>query len=468
MTPILFARNWRTSSEARRRDMQIIELVEYESRRVRTAAPTSDDLSLAERLAAAGDIDARLEVRWLADGRIDVKASSWVGVVRFSAVEIRVVPKLVGGTLRVLQMIEYSDGVPLLAHLPPEQQLAVTGDDLFQLLVRVLVTESKLRIRDGLLRDYRPTEDTLPVMRGRLRVRDQFLKRYGALHRLECDFDEYDGDIPENQLLAAALTAAANHVRAPALRSESRMLAGVIRGICQPPTFDPDWYERRIHYGRRNSRYEGAHKAALLVLGGLALEDLHSASRRGVNAFMVNMNVIFERFVSTLVEHALSGTGLLSTPQMSIRAVVVDESTNRTYSNIRPDLVLTEVSSARRVPVDIKYKLYDTMKFSSADVYQLFTYAYALGAGDEEKIAGVIYASTTTTFGSALRIKGNAGVAAARLRGAGLDVAAALDDIASGDMTATYRKVRGMLRNITGLDIADPPVDAQSLGLFHG
>lgn len=440
--------------------MQIIELVEYESRRVRTAAPTSDDLSLAERLAAAGDIDARLEVRWLADGRVDVKASSWVGVVRFSSIEIRVLPKLVGGTLRVLQMIEYSDGVRLLAHLPPDQQLAVTGDDLFHLLVRVLVSESKLLVRDGLLRDYRPTEDTLAVMRGRLRVRDQFLKRYGALHRLECGFDEYDGDVAENQLLASSLAAAANHVRASPLRNETRMLAGVIGDICQPPTFDPDWYEQRIQYGRRNSRYRAAHEAALLVLRGLALNDLHSATHQGVNAFMVNMNVIFERFVSALVEHALSGTGFRSSAQLSIRAIVVDESTNRTYSNIRPDLVISEVSSARSVPVDIKYKLYDTVKFSSADVYQLFTYAYALGAGVDEKTAGVIYASTTTTSGPALRIKGSTGIAAARLRGAGLDVAAVLDDIASGDMTATYRQVRGMLRTVTGLAIMDPPIDA--------
>lgn len=441
--------------------MQTIDLVEYESRRVRTAAPTPDDLILAERLAAAGDIDARLEVRWLADGRIDVKASSWVGVVRFSSVEIRVLPKLVGGTLRVLQMIEYSDGVRLLAHLPPDQQLAVSGDDLFQLLVRVLVGESKLLIRDGLLRDYRPTEDTLAVMRGRLRLRDQFLKRYGSLHRLECSFDEYDGDIAENQLLAAALSAAATHARASALRNETRMLAGVIGDICQPPTFDPDWYEQRIHYGRRNSRYRAAHDVALLILRGLALNNLHSVSHQGVNAFMVNMNVIFERFVSAIVEHALSGTGFRSSAQSGFRTVVIDESTNRTYSSIRPDLMIAEDSSNRQVPVDIKYKLYGTAKVSSADVYQLFTYAYALGSSDENT-AGVIYAATTQTSGPALRIKQKTGITAARLRGEGLDVATALDDIGSGDTTAAYRRVRRMLRNVTGLAIVDPLVDAST------
>lgn len=440
--------------------MQIINLVEYESRRVLSASPTSEDVALAERLAAAGDIDARLEVRWLSDGRIDMRASSWVGVVRFSSVEIRVVPKLVGGPLRVLQMVEYSEGVSLLAHLPPDQRLAVTGDALLDLLVRVLVIECKRLIRDGLLRDYRPAEDTLSVMRGRLRMREQFLTRYGALHRLECSFDEYDGDVPENQLLAAALTAAAHRVKTSALRNETRTLAQVLAEICQPLTFDPDWYGSRIHYGRRNSRYESAHQAALLLLRGLALDNLHSASQRGVTAFMVNMNVIFERFVSTLVEQALSGTGLRSTPQRSFQAVVVDESTNRTYSSIRPDMVINEAGSARSVPVDIKYKLYDAVKFNSADVYQLFTYAYALGS-DVERIAGVIYASTTTTSGPALRIKGQAGVNAARLRGAGLDAAAALDDIASGDVAAVCRRVRDMLRYVTGLNILEPAVDTQ-------
>lgn len=431
--------------------MQIIELVEYESRRVRTPGPTPADLSLAQRLAATGDVEARLEVRWLVDGHLDLKASSWVGVVRFSAIEIRVLPKLVGGSLRVLQMIEYSDSVRLLAHLPRDQLLAVTGDDLFELLVRVLVSETKLLIRDGLLRDYRPAEDTLAVMRGRLRMREQFLKRYGTLHRLECNFDEYDGDIPENQLLVAALTASSHYVHNYSLRKDARQLAGVIGAICEPPTFDPEWYKRRIDYGRRNSRYQDAHGAALLILHGLALTDLHSASRQGVNAFMVNMNVIFERFVSALVDQALSRTGLRSTAQSSVGAVIVDASTNTTYSNIRPDLVITEDKSGRTVPVDIKYKLYDKLKFSSADVYQLFTYAYALGANIEEKTAGVIYAATTQTSGPALRIQPRTGVTAARLRASGLDVAEVLEQLALGATESVHALIRNVIQDITGL-----------------
>ncbi len=116
-------------------------------------------------------------------------------MVRFSGVEIRVLPKLVGGDLKVLQMIEYTDGLSLLKRLPREQQLAAGGDSLFELIVRLLVVEVRQLLRDGLVRDYRPAQDTLTVLRGRLRLRDQFLRRYGSLHQLDCSFDEYDGDI---------------------------------------------------------------------------------------------------------------------------------------------------------------------------------------------------------------------------------------------------------------------------------
>lgn len=179
-------------------------LDEYSSLMIEVPHPTSADRQLAERLAAGGDLMPRLDVRWLDDGRMDVTTFSWVGVVRFSAVEIHVVPKLVGGALRVLRMIEYARGVPLLAQLPRDRQLPSDGDDLFDLVVLLLVEEVKALIRDGLIRDYRGVEETLDRMRGRLRIREQFLLRYGQLHQIECAYDEFDGDVPENQLRSGA------------------------------------------------------------------------------------------------------------------------------------------------------------------------------------------------------------------------------------------------------------------------
>lgn len=434
--------------------IQVIELVEYQAKCLPAADPTPADLALATQLAAAGDIEARLDVRWLANGRIDLRASSWVGVVRFSAIEIRVLPKLVGGELRVLQMIEYTEGIRLLKHLPANQQLEAAGDDLFELIVRLFVGAVKQLVQEGLIRDYRPAEDTLTVIRGRLRIRDQYLRHYGSLHQLDCAFDEYDGDIPENQLLGAALAVAWQRVRNKELRADTRAMSGVLSQICEHPSLDAEWYSQRIHYNRRNSRYQPAHGLASLILKGLALRDLHSAVDRVLNAFMLNMNSIFERFVTALVTNALNGTQLYISAQVSLKAVVVNEWTNRDYSKIRPDLVIKEAGAGRRVPVDIKYKLYDAMKLATNDVYQLFTYAYALGSTADHRRSGLIYAAHNATCGPALRIKPMTDVTSARIRGAGLDVAAVLDDLATGSTEAVYTLVRNMIENLTGLTVA--------------
>ena len=437
---------------------QTIEITEYQSVRIDADKPSPDDLRLAEKLSAGGEIEARLDVRWLVGGQVEIKASSWVGVVRFSALTVRVVPKLVGGAFRVLRMIEYADGIDLLSHLPQDHRMPVDGNELFQLIVVAFVQEIKELVRDGLIRDYRTTDDSLNVLRGRLRIRDQFLHRYGSLHQLECRFDEYDGDIPENQLLALGLAAAATRIDNPGLRTDVRGLAGILAGTCDPPTRHLDWYERRIQYGRRNTRYRPAHALALLILNGLALSDVHSVTYQSVTAFMLDMNAVFERFVARLVATALAGTTLRVSTQESFTAVVVDESTGRTYSTIRPDLVIVDRYSGQRVPVDIKYKLYEDKKIATGDIYQLFTYAYALGGTESTRNAGVLYAATSSKSAPSLRIKPQDGIYGACIRGAGLDVAGILDGLSSEVSPSPLSKIRETIHEITGLaSTACPP-----------
>jgi 5-methylcytosine-specific restriction enzyme subunit McrC len=85
-----------------------------------------------------------LVVNWLADGQLEISATSWIGVVRFSNVDVRIIPKFVGGTLRVLRMIEYASGMQLLRLLPQERELPAHGDDLFDLICLLLVKETDI------------------------------------------------------------------------------------------------------------------------------------------------------------------------------------------------------------------------------------------------------------------------------------------------------------------------------------
>jgi 5-methylcytosine-specific restriction enzyme subunit McrC len=221
--------------------------------------------------------------------------------------------------------------------------------------------------------------------------------------------------------------------------------------VCEVRTQDPDWYAKAIRYGRRNARYRPAHELSKLVLKGLALTDKDDKSATMSTSFMVDMNAIFERFVTRLVVNSLAGTELQAKTQKTVRAVIIDESSGQTYSTIRPDLIIEEITTGRTVPIDVKYKLYDLKKFSSADIYQSFVYAYSVGTQSSSTRAGLIYPSTTPISGPALYIKPISGARPARIRGAGLDVSAALDDIGTTDEVLLHARVLNMIRAITDL-----------------
>ena len=441
-----------------------VVLGEYERRQIPASAPTESDLRLSNDLAGTGQGDGnRLDVRWLANGNVEIGASSWVGVARFSDLEVHVVPKFVGGPLRVLRMLEYTSGVDILRRLPMNRPLPVDGTDLFDLVCLLLVEETTALLRDGLLHDYRTTVDDIPVLRGRLRYREQVLRRYGQLDRLDCSFDEYDADIAENQLITAALLTAHGRVRATRLRFAVTRQAGILNSACEPHTTDPSWYERTIRYDRRNARYRPAHELAKFVLRHAGFHDLFDTSTGArVGAFMINMNTLFEAFIRKLLRDALAGTELGVTAPSTVRAVIRDEDTDRNYSSIRPD-VLLNLPAGWRIPIDVKYKLYETRKLSTADIYQTFTYALALGEPGQQPRAGIIYPAMTFTKRPNLTIRPVNGPVAARVNAVGIDVPRTLEELRGPNRDDLLHTVRGLIAHLGGLDlVASEPAPSKT------
>ncbi|MBB3086558.1 McrC family protein [Geodermatophilus sabuli] len=430
----------------------VLELSEYQRVLVgQQPRPTDADLRLAERLTRGGEQSARLDVRWLANGSVEVTASSWVGVVRFSCLEVVVAPKLAGGTLRVLRMFEYALGIRMLKRLPTERTLALDGLDLLDLLCLLLTEEAGALVRDGLLRDYQVTDGDLPVLRGRLRYRDQYLRRAGRVDRLECHFDDYHGDTPDNQLVAAGLSLARRRAKDADIRAAASRLGSIYAEVCEPTTVDAGWFEQRIRYDRRNARYRPAHELAKLVLRGLAFDDATTRSSVSVGAFLVDMNRVFERFVMRLVDEALAKSSALAVlPRRRFPALIRDEGTGRTYTAIEPDLIVEDRASGQRVPVDVKYKLYEARRIAVSDIYQTFLYAFTVGSAAEGRRAGIVFPAESSVLGPALSIGPTSGPRAATIATAGLDVPAALDALTGAGREALMAQVRALVEQLTG------------------
>jgi len=418
-----------------RPDIPVVQLSEWEAgRRAPVSELTDTDRQLASALREADGgrllIDERRDGVW-------VTAKSWVGVVRFSTFEVRVVPKLAGGNLGVIRMLDYASGIGALRRFDAVRQLDTVGDDLVELIAWLFADAAGRIVRDGLLNDYAAREDTLHVLRGRLRVMAQVQQRYGRVDPLEVAFDEFESDIPDNQIIAAALDATRPIVRTPIVQRPIRRLHAIFHEACDPSTLDALGLLDELVYTRRNEHYRGVHSLARLLLRRLAVRDLFTRGGTRSFAFLLDMNQLFEAFVTQLVADTLGSLGIHVHAQRRDRSIVIDESTQRGYSAIIPDLLLEGRSEGQtiRLPIDAKYKLYDQRKIDPGDVYQTFFYAFAYAnesVGRRPARAVILYPRAKDGADIALRVDTHAGHQNARIDAFGIDIDAALAVIGRG------------------------------------
>jgi 5-methylcytosine-specific restriction enzyme subunit McrC len=400
--------------------MLAIELQEWETRFLPNVVLSVGDRRLAHNLQG-------VVIRELRDG-LFIKASSWIGVVRFDAFVLRIRPKL--SNLDVLRMLLVAGGLERLRRLRMmrEYDLITPELSLFDLVALMLADACMIIARDGLLRGYVVEEDDLPVMRGRLRVEAQIRRRYGQVNRLECRYDDHHADVMDNRILHTALALCHRYAQHQQVRNRVQRLVDVFAAACQP--LAEDWRDVRagMNYDRLNSRYEEAHRLAWIIMEGLNIQDLLAAGSFRGFAFLLDMNPLFEKFIEVLVRHTLRNEPISISAQRSSSGHIWDLNRGETYKRLRPDLLLTSRES--RLAIDAKYKRYDVMKLHESDIYQTFLYAYAFRHSSAPALpsAMILYpADTLAHKAQHLQIRDSQGTVQARLHAYGVDIPDALD-----------------------------------------
>ena len=349
--------------------MSSVELVEY---------GTSDDLAVArstvETIAAlAGD---RLRVGLgTRPGTWRLTATQHVGTVVTPELQVLIRPKVPFENLFVLL------GAGLDTIVWGEDRFAYEHrPDLLAVVAVFYARAVDAAIGAGLVRSYRAQEERLVSVRGRIDLA-AVIRRPGPVLPVPCRFDEYTADIVENRVLKAGLRRLLRVPGVPAgVRRQLTMLRAAFEDVADvvatPAMADS------IRYSRLNAHYRPAVRLARLVLDDATLSD--GAGRAEASAFLVDMNGLFERFLTERLAGALAG-----------RVEVVGQYTKayldiERRSPIRPDLVFVRDATVVGV-ADVKYKLADDGVARRADQYQLLAYTTALDLPE----GTLIYAQTT-------------------------------------------------------------------------
>jgi len=319
------------------------------------------ELSLAEATALA---TTNLVTVQPGVGGWRVTAAHAVGAVRCGNLRVRVQPKV--GTVQVLRLLARAHGIRGLRI--DESLIEVhTDPELTVVLAALFAEEAATAMAAGPLRGYRTEDQTANVLRGRLRMREQELRRFGLPLPLEVTIDDWTADTTENRRIRAATRRLLNlpylpaGVRARLLRTD-RVLADVWaapRGAVLP-----SWTSTRLNVRMHR----------LLLLSDLVLDQATVEHRIGdieVHGFALSMSWLFERLVTQLLTE---NRGRLSLHAQ--RTFPLDTFGRLT---IRPDLIFADRERVVAV-ADTKYKLMDDNgNIPNPDVYQLVTYCTRLG-----------------------------------------------------------------------------------------
>ncbi|MFF9456430.1 McrC family protein [Streptomyces flaveolus] len=367
----------------------VVELVEH-APAVGVALP--DDVGRA--LAALRIVDAAPDP--YSPGCWSLRAGSKVGAVSVAVpghgdpLTVRITPKV--PIARLFFLLGYSVH-PTGAWRDGEVDVG-EHREVLPALAHAVERQVDRALRQGLLQGYRVTEETSPVVRGRIREAEQIRRRFGATLPVEVMYDDFTTDIAENRILRAAverllrLPGVPREVRRRLLHQRAR-LADVTVLVRGRPL--PEWRPSRL-----NTRYHHALRLARAVLEDASPE--HGPGGLRVEGFLFDMNRLFEEFVTVALREALRGSGHVARFQDPLH---LDEAR---AIRMKPDLVLYGPDRVPCAVADAKYKVERPGGYADADLYQMLAYCTALGLDEGH----LVYA------------KGNAGHAAHRVRHAGI------------------------------------------------
>ncbi|MEU4007941.1 restriction endonuclease [Streptomyces pseudogriseolus] len=317
------------------------------------------------------------------DGHWLLRAGSRVGALRTPGGPIvRIMPKT--PVSRIFFLLGFSLA-PERAWRDDREGTVDTGayDDVVPALAHAVERRIDAALRQGVLQGYREVEASSLVVRGRILEAEQIRRHFGRTPPVEIAYDAYTADTAENRILRAAverllrLPGVPGPVRRRLAHQRVRLADALplVRGQ-ELPRWQPS---------RLNSRYQPALRLCEAVLRGSSPEHTPpGADPLAVDGFLIDMNQLFEDFVTVALSEVLKDHGLTArlqdTHHLDTAGLV----------RIRPDLVVRTRDGRTPVAVvDAKYKVEKGDGRLNADLYQALAYATVLGLRE----AHVVYAA---------------------------------------------------------------------------
>ncbi|MGE3726437.1 MAG: McrC family protein [Candidatus Sericytochromatia bacterium] len=303
-----------------------------------------------------------LEITPAWGGLYTLKANACVGVVQSANFRLQIKPKI--PVTNLFFLLAYASGLTLWPNFQAEYQ---ASEDIYEILALCFARSVSQLLRQGILQGYRTEAEALNMLRGRIDFALQIREYFGRIPPIQCEYQLFTEDIPENQILAATLRVL-NQVRFRSsqlnqqLAQQARQLGGV--SLLQRPLLTLS----QMQWTRLNQRYAPALSLARQILQHAGFSE--NLGEVKASSFIVDMNRAFEDFVVIALREALQ-LDAKSFPQNATgRYLYLDEHRD---IHLKPDLSWWQGRDCLFIG-DVKYKRTQQGLAKREDIYQLLAY----------------------------------------------------------------------------------------------
>lgn len=339
----------------------------------------ADALLAAARAHTLGGADG---TDILCDHNRYLRARQMVGVIAGRNCSLEVLPKVDPAGLdegegkvraRLVHMLDVALGLELSSG--ESAAIAHRAESLLEVFIALFADRLLSEARHGLPRQYRPFEQDLPALRGRLDVVRQFTVHAVRPDKLACRFDALDPDTALMQVIKACVLLLTRHARSGATQRKLAELRFLLADVSDVPMGALPW--RQVRIGRTSRRWKALLELARLLLGSRWQQTHAAAAEPDGITLLFPMNELFERYVAVQLRRALAGSGLEVVAQGGLRYCLgpwrdgldcVGDS-----HMTRPDILIRNGGDVLAV-IDTKWKQL-SKGVSQADVYQMIAYA---------------------------------------------------------------------------------------------
>ena len=335
-----------------------ISLQEYTSSKHRLSADQLEAL-----LQESQNLHFSVEPEKGGRGRYILRPGSMVGALEIGDVSVLIEPKI--GIPKLLSLVCYVMGIYKAKEQHPFNFKRT--DALPDILALALTSSARRAFGRGLLRGYLAEEDALYTVRGRIQFSEQIRRRYSIPLPVELGFDEFTEDILANRLVKAA---AARLGRMTLRSPEARRGLGWIAAILETVSLVEFRRVPEVRFDRLNEHYRHVVGLARLILLHSEFESQCGDVR--ASGFLIDMNVLFQEFVTQALREQLSGSAIKLQAE---RKAWFDNDKNVT---LKPDLACWEDRETCTFVGDAKYKNIADDSLPNSDLYQLLAYTTAL------------------------------------------------------------------------------------------